>query len=127
MKPLLHSKISAKKFGGKPDDYQHLHDWMDHTKAHIPDARHRMLLHNSWGIYLGEQIFGVSFKNSDGKDVIVRDVLEQHVIDDLGHIPTLDKCFAEFSLEPWMGSKIRGTGPRLKIRDIGKYNIEIVD
>jgi len=27
--PILHSKSSAKKFGGKPEDYLHIHNWFD--------------------------------------------------------------------------------------------------
>jgi integrase len=33
--PLLHSKSSVKKFGGKVEDYIHLHNWMDETKAWV--------------------------------------------------------------------------------------------
>ena len=125
MKPLLHAKVSVRKFGGKVEDYLHLHNWMDSTKAHIPDMRHRMVLHNSWGIYFGEQIFGAYFVNSSGKDVSVRDVLEQHVLDDLGHIPTLEKCFEGMQAEPWMGSTVRGAPIKMKISDLDKYNVEI--
>ena len=69
--------------------------------------RHRMLLHNSWGIYLCEKVFGTKFENSDGKTVQVRDVAEQHVLDDLGTIPSLDRCLGSMSLEQWMGGPIR--------------------
>ena len=103
MKPLKHSEISAKRFGGEPEDYQKIHDWMDHTKAHIPDIRHRMLLHNSWGCYIVEQVFGTYIVNSKGRKVSVRDIAEQHVIDDLGFIPTLDACLKGMKPEKWMG------------------------
>ncbi len=126
MKPLLHAKISAKKFGGKYEDYLELHNWMDSTKAHLPDARHRMVLHNAWGIFLGEQIFGAVMVNSKGKDVSVRSVLEQHVLDDLGHIPTLKECMNSLDLEPWMGLNIPSKRPKVKL-DLSKHNIEIVD
>jgi hypothetical protein len=125
MKPLIHAKNSVRKFGGKVDDYLHLHNWMDSTKAHVPDLRHRMVLHNSWGIFIGEQIFGTYFKNSDGKDVSVRDILELHVVDDLGHIPTLEKCLSSMVAEPWMGAReFRGAPMRVSL---SKHNIEIVD
>ena len=125
MKPLQHAKNSVRKFGGKVEDYLTLHNWMDHTKAHVPDLRHRMILHNSWGIYIGESIFGVYFKNSDGKDVSTRDVLEQHVVDDLGHIPTLEKCMSSMVAEPWMGSREFQAVP-MKISP-SQHNIKIVD
>lgn len=87
MKPYKHCQISAKKFGGKPDDYLKIHNWFDQTKSTIADVRHRMILHNALGIFICEQVFGTYFTNSDGKIVQVRDVAEQHVLDDLGTIP----------------------------------------
>ena len=89
----MHAKISVKKFGGAVDDYIKIHNWFDQTKGYIPDARHRMLLHNSFGIMLCEQQFGVYIINSDDKDISVRDIAEQHVVDDLGIIPTLCETF----------------------------------
>lgn len=125
MKPLIHAKNSVRKFGGSVDDYMKIHTWMDSTKAHIPDMRHRMILHNSWGIFMGEHVFGAHFKNSDGRDISVRDVLEQHVMDDLGHIPTLKECISGMPAEPWMGShEFHGTPTKVSI---SKHNIEVVD
>ncbi len=95
MKPLLHAKLAVKKWGGVVEDYLAIENFFDQTKGHIPDSRHRMILHNSFGIMLCEQVFGVYFKNSDGKDVSVRDVAEKHVIDDLGYIPTLHEVFKD--------------------------------
>jgi hypothetical protein len=124
MKPVVHAKNSVRKFGGNLDDYMKFHNWMDSTKAHIPDIRHRMILHNAWGIFMAEQIFGSYFKNSDGKIVSVRDVLELHVVDDLGHIPTLEQCFKNFKAEPWMGSiEFRG-GP---VMSVNRTKVEIVE
>lgn len=95
MKPLLHSKIAAKTFGGVWQDYIEIENFFDQTKGYIPDSRHRMILHNSFGIMLCEQMFGVAIVNSDGKDVSVRDIAERHVIDDLGYIPTLCEVFKD--------------------------------
>ena len=98
MKPFFHAKISAKRFGGKPQDYYEIHDWFDQCKAHIPDARHRMILHNAFGIYLCEQVFGMTIINSSGKEIVVRDIAEQHVTDDLHHIPTLADVFKDVAV-----------------------------
>lgn len=98
MKPLLHAKISVKHFGGVWEDYIEIHNFFDQTKGHIPDSRHRMILHNSFGIMLCEQVFGVAIKNSSGRDVSVRDIAERHVIDDLGHIPTLCEVFKDVAV-----------------------------
>lgn len=100
---IYHAKSSARLFGGQPEDYLTLHCWLDNTKAHLADARHRLVLHNSWGIFLAEQIFGVTItRASDGKKIPTRTVLEQHVLEDLGRIPTLEQCLAQVQLEPWM-------------------------
>lgn len=98
MKPLLHAKISVRKFGGTVENYLPIHNFFDQTKGYIPDSRHRMILHNSFGIMLCEQVFGVYIKNSDGKDVSVRDIAEHHVIDDLGYIPTLCEVFKDVAV-----------------------------
>ena len=108
MKPLLHCKSSVHKWGGTVEDYMKIHEWFDQTKAHVADVRHRAILHNAFGIYLCQQVFGTHFTNSAGRDVSVRDVGEQHVLEDLGTIPSLDKCFAEFTIPKWLGGQIRG-------------------
>jgi len=61
--PLEHSKSSARKFGGKPEDYDHLHLWMDETKSWFGDSLHRMFRHHSEGIFEMEKTFGKSFIN----------------------------------------------------------------
>lgn len=87
--PILHSKSSSKKFGGKWEDYIHLHEWMDETKAWYGHSTHRIFRHHSEGIFEMEQRFGPQFTNSDGKVVYTRYVGEQHVREDCNnYIPT---------------------------------------
>lgn len=107
MKPFLHGQISVKKWGGKPEDYQDIHDFLDSSKAHFPDMRHRALLHSSFGIYIAERAFGVNITNSDGRLVSVRDIAEQHVIDDMGTIPTVQDYLKEMPFYEWLGGKPR--------------------
>jgi hypothetical protein len=107
VKPFLHGKVSVKKFGGIESDYQKIHDWFDQTKAHFPDMRHRAILHNSFGIYLCEQQFGEGIINSDGKHVSVRDIAEQHVIDDMGRIPTVQDYLQGMEFYNWLGGPKR--------------------
>lgn len=47
MKPFLHGRIHARKYGGVPEDYADIDDFIDSSKACVPDIRHRALLHNS--------------------------------------------------------------------------------
>ena len=87
--PIIHAKSSAKKFGGKWEEYIHLHEWLDETKAWVGHSNHRMFRHHSEGIFELEKTFGKSFVNSDGKTVYVRYVGEQHVKEDcFNYIPT---------------------------------------
>ena len=103
---MVHARISAKKFGGVAEDYLAIHDFMDCTKMALPDIRHRMMLHNSVGCFIAERVFGHTITNSENKTVHVRDVAEAHIIEDLGFIPTLEKCFSSMSIEAWMGGKV---------------------
>lgn len=103
MKPWLHAKSSARKHGGKPEDYLPIHDLLDSTKSAHASIKHRAVLHNAFGIYLVEKVFGTVLTNSDGREYSVRDVAEQHVLEDLGTIPSLDDWLRCMTLEQWMG------------------------
>lgn len=107
MKPLLHAKISVKTYGGKIEDYIEIHNFIDSSKASMPDVRHRAILHSSFGCYLAEQVFGTYFKNSDGKDVSVRDVAEEHIIQDLGFLPSMEKWLNTMPIETWMSGTMK--------------------
>jgi hypothetical protein len=101
--PYHHAVSSARKWGGEPADYQHLHDWFDQTKAHFGDFRHRAARHHSEGVFMLETIFGTTMTNSAGRVVPVRAIGEQHVLEDLGRIPTLADWLRCIHPEPWMG------------------------
>ena len=102
MHPLQHAESSVRKFGGEVDDYLPIHQWFDASKAHMADFRHRALRHHSEGIFDAEQKFGCSITNSDGDEIPVRFVGEQHVKEDLGRIPTLADWLLRIDPEPWM-------------------------
>lgn len=106
--PLEHARNSAKKFGGKPEDYLAIHCWFDESKAFFPDFRHRALHHHAEGIFLAERIFGVAVRNVNGREVPVRYIGEQHVREDLGRIPTAQDWLARINPERWMyGQRLR--------------------
>lgn len=102
MKPLYHANVSVKKYGGTVEDYMPIHDFFDSSKACLPDVRHRSLLHSSFGIFLIERVFGSYITNSDGKRIPVRDIAEDHVIQDMGYIPTVEKWLKNMPIEDWM-------------------------
>ena len=108
MKPLIHARISVKQHGGCVEDYMAIHDFIDSSKSNVPDIRHRAMLHSAWGIYIVERVFGSVIRNSEGKELSTRDIAEEHVIQDLGFIPTMQDWLEEMKIESWMsGSKKR--------------------
>lgn len=119
-KPWIHAQSSARKFGGRPEDYIEIHNLMDSSKGCIGDGRHRALTHNSWFIGAGgplERIFGVVLKNSEGREISVRDIGEQHVLEDFGmrFIPTPQDYLQEMEHKSWMNNG-REDSPPSQIR-----------
>jgi hypothetical protein len=101
--PYYHAKSSAKRFGGQVEDYIEIHEWFDQTKSHLPDARHRAILHSSFGIFLAQQVFGeVIVRKSDEKPVPTRLLGEQHILEDMGFIPTVQDWLKELPMKSWM-------------------------
>jgi hypothetical protein len=107
MHPHHHSVSSARKWGGEASDYLAIHEWFDASKAHLPDLRHRALRHHSEGIFACEEIFGSTLTNSAGRVVAVRQIGEQHVMEDLGRIPTAADWLRAIKVEPWMLRKAK--------------------
>lgn len=105
MNPFHHALSSAKQFGGKAEDYQAIHDWFDETKAHYADFRHRALRHHSLGIFECEAKFGKVLVNSDGKQVPVRFIGEQHVKEDCGRIPSVQDWLSQIQPASWMSPR----------------------
>ena len=116
---------SARKWGGTSDDYIEIHHWFDESKAFFSDFRHRALRHHSEGIFLCERIFGHTVTLSTcakcgeeksehwefgdenlhvfvPKKIPVRWIGEQHVLEDLGRIPTAADWLECITPAPWM-------------------------
>jgi len=113
-KAWVHAQSSAKRWGGTPEDYIAIHERMDSTKSAHAEVTHRCVFHSAFGIYIIEELFGRFLTNSDGKQVFVRDIAEQHVLEDWGFIPSLSDWLKEMPCQPWMA------GQR-------KLNVKIVD
>lgn len=99
---IYHAQSSARRFGGHPNDYLPIHEWFDASKAFIADARHRALRHHAQGIFWCEEVFGRTITNSSGRQIPVRLIGEQHVMEDFRRIPTLVDWFTIMPLEEWM-------------------------
>lgn len=122
--PYHHSISSAKKHGGKWEDYIKIHNWFDETKAHYPDMRHRALRHHAEGIFWCEQIFGTVITNSDDKNVPVRFIGEQHIKEDLGFIPTIKDYLEKMEIVGWMYKP--GDGRKL-LKEIAEEKLDYIN
>lgn len=104
MTPYDHARSSAKKFGGVPEDYIHIHDWFDETKQYTGDWTHRMLRHHAPGVQWCIEMFGHAVVNADGKSVPMKIIAEQHVKEDCGFIPSIQDWTRPLQEHPrdWM-------------------------
>lgn len=100
--PYHHALSSQRKWGGEICDYIAIHSWFDASKEHHGDFRHRALRHHSQGIFEAERVFGQTITTTAGRAVPVRWIAEQHVVEDLGRIPSLSEWLSCIAPEPWM-------------------------
>lgn len=121
-KPIIHAESSARKFGGTPEDYFPIHDLLDKSKGAIPDNRHRALTHNSWFLSTILELVhmpelgwhgAILVRPSDGKKVSVREIGEQHILEDFRgtFIPTAQDYLGEMEMKDWMNNGMSGTTP----------------
>jgi hypothetical protein len=100
--PYHHAVSSVRRWGGVWQDYHAFHAWFDESKGFMADVRHRALRHHAEGIMLAERIFGPVVKVTGGREVPTRFIGEQHVIEDLGRIPSMQDWFEHMTIQPWM-------------------------
>lgn len=116
--PLFHAQSSVRLWGGRPEDYQPIHDWLDATKECFSDFRHRALRHHAQGIFEAERVFGVAIVNSDGRTVPVRYIAEQHIKEDCGgRIPSVADWLSQIKPAVWMS---RGYPVDTRLADLPK-------
>ena len=98
-----HALSSARKWGGTAEAYLPLHQWFDESKAITADFRHRALRHHAEGIFMLERFFGATITICTGRVIPVRLIGEQHVVEDLGFIPSFADWVRTIRPQPWMG------------------------
>lgn len=127
-KPYIHAQSAAKRWGGVPEDYLEIEDFMDSSKSVFPDNRHRVLTHNSWFIFVVERVFGTNIHNSDGNPVSVRDICERHILEDFGgkFIPTPQDYIENMEFIPWMNNGIEGEPPSHRKLQHGKLKKKVI-
>lgn len=100
--PWIHAQSSAKKFGGKPEDYHDLHLFIDSSKYAYGTWKHRAILHNAFGIMVCEKVFGPTITNSDSKKISTKLLATTHIVEDLGFLPSVQDWLKDLPNKPWM-------------------------
>lgn len=110
-----HAVSAARKWGGKPEDYLSIEEYIDSSKQIIGDVRHRAIYHHTLGVWLVQQRFGptISVTKDSGRVVQVptRLIAERHIIEDLGWLPSPADYFKNMPVEKWMSGSQRKEVP----------------
>jgi hypothetical protein len=107
-----HAKSAAKKWGGEPEEYIDVEEFLDSSKQLVGDVRHRSMYHHTAGVWLCQRIFGrVILTGERGIEVPVRLIAERHIIEDLGWLPSPNDYIKNMAINPWMSGAIRTEVP----------------
>lgn len=110
MNPLIHSKSSVKRWGGKVEDYLPIHELLDSPKATMNNNSSRLLTHNTWFAYtIIPKIFGYNIINSEGKSVDTVDIAMLHIAEDfkMRFVPTPQDYLKHLEVQAWMCNGVK--------------------
>lgn len=97
--PQVHARSSARKFGGRWQEFIEVHSFMDSSKLHFAKATHRALLHHEYGVELAIGIFG-DCGRLPGTLAAIKDIVSQHLAEDFTkEVPTVADWFADSTFE----------------------------
>jgi hypothetical protein len=105
MNSWYHAQSAARKWGGTPDVYIDIEEFIDSSKKIIGDVRHRALYHHTQGVWLCQELFGRVIPVGH-KLIPVRLIAEQHIMEDLGWLPSPGDYINSMKSQPWMGGKL---------------------
>lgn len=108
--PLIHSKSSVKRWGGKVEDYLPIHELLDSTKATMHNQTARFLTHNTWFAYtIVPKIFGYNIINSDGRSVDSVDIAMLHIAEDfrMKFVPSPQDFLQHMQVQAWMCNGVK--------------------
>lgn len=116
MNSWQHAQSAARKWGGRPEDYLAIEEFIDSSKQVIGDVRHRSVYHHTLGVYLCQKIFGdtitVEKRNGLGSHQIpVRMIAERHILEDLGFLPSPADYIKGMPVQAWMSGAKRTEMP----------------
>jgi hypothetical protein len=107
MNSWYHAVSASKKWGGTPEDYIDIEEFIDSSKKIIGDVRHRSIYHHTEGVWLCQRIFGRTITLDAGRAVPVRLVAERHILEDLGWLPSPADYIKGMPIEQWFGGAKR--------------------
>jgi hypothetical protein len=108
--PLIHSKSSVKRWGGKVEDYIAIHELIDSPKMTMNNNSARCLTHNTWFAYhIVPKIFGYNITNSNGKSVDVVDIAMLHIAEDfrMKFVPTPQDYLQHLVVQDWFNNGVK--------------------
>ncbi|MEV4416269.1 hypothetical protein [Catellatospora sp. NPDC049609] len=105
-----HAQSAARKWGGEPEDYLAIEEFIDSSKQIIGDVRHRAMYHHTAGVYLCQRVFGDTLQIGR-KRIPVRLIAERHILEDLGWLPSPADYLAGMPIRPWMSGAQRKEVP----------------
>jgi hypothetical protein len=108
--PLIHSKSSVKRWGGKVEDYIAIHELIDSPKATMNNNSSRALTHNTWFAYtIIPKIFGYNIVNSDGRSVDTVDIAMLHIAEDfrMKFVPTPQDYLKHMVVQAWFNNGVK--------------------
>jgi hypothetical protein len=119
-----HAVSAARKWGGEPELYLPIHEFIDSSKKIIGDVRHRSVYHHTEGVWLCQRIFGVTLAvpRTRGEPTLVpvRLIAERHILEDLGWLPSPADYIKGMPIATWMSGAQRKELPLSHL--LGKEN-----
>jgi hypothetical protein len=109
-----HAQSAARKWGGEPEHYIEIEEFIDSSKKIIGDVRHRSMYHHTAGVWLCQEIFGrtISIARTNSTiEVPVRLIAERHILEDLGWLPSPADYIKGMPIAPWMSGSQRKEFP----------------
>ncbi|GAA5529925.1 hypothetical protein [Herpetosiphon gulosus] len=106
--PYYHARSAAQRWGGVWQDYWPIEHWFDSSKSYCIDPRHRMLLHQPYGIELCLAIFGELWQRPSDHQIVPTELIAiQHIQEDFaGTVPSLEQWFAHTATPAWLRPSI---------------------
>lgn len=98
----IKGRMTAQGAELRPIDEANIRSQLEVLKAQGVDPWHWALRHNAEGIFMLGSLFGTIIVNSDGREVPVRLIGEQHVMEDLGTIPSFADWARLIEPQAWM-------------------------